>query len=528
MAKGINIDIAANTRDFQAGVKDVDKSLSEVADSLDDLTRDTTNSADKAGKALGDGVEDGAKDAEQAVERVEKTFKALSDTARRESKDGGKALGDSYREGSGKAQEGLTDFKQEANSTARESAASFDGSADSIVGAFQEVAANAFAGFGPAGAVAGLAAAAGIGLIMKSLGDASTATEEVKTRTQDLAKEYIETGDLGVASMDYLIGRLQDLATEGDGINLTKLAKTAKESGSSFKDLAQAYAGNADGLKDLWREGDRRLKQMGEETDAAANSTNATDAGYAAKLRASEAQQKYMDYLGQAIGIADAAAASELLYAQSGAPEMEAKAALVDNIQGSIDDAAGSWTDYQDKETGAIDPAAFLAGVAERLAAANDYAANLAIAQAQLSPEAYQYLVDQGIDFAPMLGSILSSGLVGQFNTTFTDAANAGNAALDGTLVTDYTVNATADVKPVEDDLNGATNKSRTAKVDAKATPEKASADIDRAAAKDRTATINVKAALSDAESQISQFMNRSRSIRITANIVDRNGKLVN
>ncbi len=82
-----------------------------------------------------------------------------------------KSLGKKTKKAAEEGKSGMDDFKQEANQTARESAASFDGSAESIVDVFQEVAANAFQGFGPAGAVAGLAIAAGIGLGVKAFED---------------------------------------------------------------------------------------------------------------------------------------------------------------------------------------------------------------------------------------------------------------------------------------------------------------------------------------------------------------------
>lgn len=80
------------------------------------------------------------------------------------------------------------------------------------------------------------------------------------------------------------------------------------------------------------------------------------------------------------------AAEAEALWLASGGPEMAQKAAGVESIQDSVDDAAGSWDDYQDSETQAIDPGAYLAALAARLEAGNSYAANMADIQNKLSP----------------------------------------------------------------------------------------------------------------------------------------------
>lgn len=519
------IDFFANVTQFLRGTKDAEDALGDVSSSLDDLARDGRQAGDK----LGDGIKDGAKTAARSVDDLDRTFKDLADSSKKEFKTAGDQVGTNIKRGTQEAEGGVKDLGEESKATAKETAASFDGSADSIVGAFQEVAANAFAGFGPAGLVAGLAAAAGIGLIVAAMGTAGDATEDVKAHTAELAQEYISTGDLGVASMDYLISRLQDLATESeDGkTNLGKLADIAKRSGSSFQDLAQAYAGNTDQLKDLWREGDKRQTQLELEAETASR-TGALN--YGSLLRQAAAQEEYTNYVGQSIGVAEKAAEAQKLYAQAGGAELEQKAEAVKSIQGGVDDAAGSWEVYSDKEKTALDPAQYLANVQARISAAAGYAANLATAQAQLNPAAYQYLVDQGVDFAPMLQSILDSGMVDQFNSTFTQAAAAGNSAIDGTLQTDLDVGVTvtADVVTPEKALNTLASTKRAAEVEAKVGKNTASNDLDAIATKTRTAHIGTQL---DGEGGVERAIDRlvrDRTVTITARIVDsRTGRLV-
>lgn len=226
MAKGFNLPFLADTSGFLKGTKDMSAALDDLAADLDDLATDSARDAEKAGDKLGDGFKDGAKvaekaldsvgdalkdagkDADKAGERMEdslrdagkdadKLERKVSDTFRgiaADAKASGDKVGKSMREGTDRAGEGLDDMKSEAASTAKETAASFDGSAESIVGSFQEVAANAFAAFGPAGLAAGLAAAAGIGVIMTTLQGAADKANEVGDAVTDMAGQIREAG----------------------------------------------------------------------------------------------------------------------------------------------------------------------------------------------------------------------------------------------------------------------------------------------------------------------------------------------
>jgi methyl-accepting chemotaxis protein len=150
MANGLSLDITANTREAVRGAKDIGDALGDVADSLDDLAKDGSKSTDKLERSFDDTRKETAK--------VERGFKDLADTAKRESNTAGDAIGRNVKRGTDDAQDGIKEIGNEAASTAKESAASFDGSAASIGDAFQEVAANAFSSFGPAGLIAGVAA----------------------------------------------------------------------------------------------------------------------------------------------------------------------------------------------------------------------------------------------------------------------------------------------------------------------------------------------------------------------------------
>lgn len=553
----VSIDILANAKDAVRGAGKAADALDDVGKSLDALVRDSATS----GTALGDNITDGAHDASKATDKLEHSFADLAKAAKRNIDDVGTALHKDVKKGAAGATDSVDEFGREANSTAKETAASFDGSADSIVGAFQEVAANAFAGFGPAGAVAGLAAAAGIGLVSAQIATAAAETEDLKAQTSDLAQTYIDAGDAAAPALDAVIDKLKTTATETDDAktSLTDLKKLADDSGSSYKDLAQAYAGNADGLKDLWRAADRRAKQLEAEETAMLNANRAGSDAYKVLEKQTTAQREYTNYLGKSLGVQrdatreqelftqaggdtltaasalsaemDAAAAKERDYAMAGGDAFVAKTKLIEGVQGSVDQAAASWEVYSDKEKTSLDPATYLANLQTRLDAAAGYAGSLATAQEKLSPEAYQYLVDQGIDFAPMLASILGGGdqMIADFDTKFSAAAKAGNTAIGSNLTDSFNVEATVDAKTsdAEDKLQQVTDRKREPVLKAQADTRTADAEIAAAAQKRYTATITANAALAQARIDLENFITKPRSVRIVATVVDKLGRTI-
>jgi hypothetical protein len=282
MAKPVEliIEVKADTGDVAPGMQKLDKQLDQAtksAEKLDDALGDVAaNDIDldvntQAIKAARDRIDDlrdeianvkavdinaDTKQAEQEIRKLKSSIKALSDDAKAEPIDiGGGDIGHSVNEGLGEASEGVKNFGEEANQTSREVAASFDGSIESIAGGFQELAANALGGFGPAGQLAGLAVAAGIGLGIKALQGMADEANEAKQEVVDLAAEIRDAGG-DVNALDWS-ARFQEF---GDTIvdtkswfelwqkdsttALEKAASVAKKTGVSFEDLFKGMAGD--------------------------------------------------------------------------------------------------------------------------------------------------------------------------------------------------------------------------------------------------------------------------------------------
>lgn len=193
MASGrIVIPVGLETRGVAKGAKDAEKSLKDLEDAVTDTGKDGARDLDK--------LEDELKDVQRQSDKT------------------GRDVGRNMDDGFDKAKKGADDFKQEANSTAREAAASFDGSAESIGEAFQEVAANAFSGFGPAAGLAGLAVAAGIGAMTAEFTAMQEKAEETK---QNIIDDFLELGD--ALDKEAVDARVRDLLGAKDTMAQAKL-----------------------------------------------------------------------------------------------------------------------------------------------------------------------------------------------------------------------------------------------------------------------------------------------------------------
>lgn len=234
----IKISLVEDVSSVIKGSEDASRAFDKVADSLDDLAREAKQSGDK----LGDGISDGVKDASKSVERLDDTFADMVRSVKRDSKKLGDDLGDDVKRGAREAESGLDEFKSEASSTARESAASFDGSADDIADSFQEVAANALAGFGPIGAAAGLALAVGFGTF---LARTKEDTEKAKQAVSDMYDDMLQSG-ADFLSREFIadqIGKIYQGA-EDAAIKINDLRKLAETSNIPEPLLARALVGD--------------------------------------------------------------------------------------------------------------------------------------------------------------------------------------------------------------------------------------------------------------------------------------------
>lgn len=259
---GIQIGIASETKAFKRGIETgLIEPLEDAVEALDDL-----------GKSKGpDKLEDSLEDAQDASKKLEREVKDTADTIEKEFRKSYADLKNSSDKGIDGAKEGLQDFKQEANSTAKESAASFDGSFESIVDMAQETAANAFAGFGPAGAVAGLAAAAGIGLVTAAFDRAGESAEELEEKTAEVFDQMIQSQGKYIGQ-EFIQSNLQELINDTE--KMSEASKTATTLGIDQATVLRAMAGDAAALSAVQGTAAKQAGVLGEAIEKQKESTN--------------------------------------------------------------------------------------------------------------------------------------------------------------------------------------------------------------------------------------------------------------
>ena len=327
------LSLVSDVKGWLRGTADVEQSLDDLADGLDDLARDTKQNADKAATAL------------------EHEFSDAFDKVKTESKQASKKMGDGFNDGTREAGEGLNEFKDEANSTAREAAASFSGSFDDVADGIQEVLANALAGFGPIGAAAGLVAAAGIGLVVSGLQDSADKAAEAKDRVLDLADAIADAGGdpSAVRWAEQLRDTMKQIIDTKEWYEfwqnspvdkLSDWSTKARQFGLSMSDVMKAQAGDAQALARVNELLNRTVDEQNEKFRLSTDINGDQDQSY---RQAAEAAARFRDEVGGgAKEVADAvkwqqeyaAATRDLADAQADAAEASGQFSdtLTDNL----------------------------------------------------------------------------------------------------------------------------------------------------------------------------------------------------
>lgn len=387
--KGIEIGVASETKAYEQGIRSgVIKPTEDAVEALDEL-----------GKSKGpEQLERDLKDAQEQSEKLARETKQTADAIEQEYRRTYRGVGDNSKEATDKAKRGFEEMGDEARQSTRETVASFRDVED-VLDLIQELAANAFVGFGPAGFLAGAVAATGIGLAGAAIEAGQEETEVYKQRVSELGDQFIETGQLGEDWLGFIVEKLRELATETDaGRNLKRLSDIADSARSPFDNLAQAYAGNGDQLDALIRKEEELKKALEDQSSEIDTTTRAGAREYEQTIKQIAGKDDYLNKLREAKTAVDAATEAENLYAQSGGPELERKAELIQAVNDAYDKTAGSLDEYRDAETGLFDVAAYIEAMQARSQALADYQKNLT--ESGLSSEAKSFLNEQGADAA--------------------------------------------------------------------------------------------------------------------------------
>lgn len=233
---GYTVGINSETKAFKQGIE------SGVIEPLEDAQKELQELGRNKGPEQ---LERGLKDAQRATEKLSDETQTAAREIEREFRDTYRKVKQSSDDGIDGAKKGLDELGDEAKQTAKETAASFDGSFESIIDMGQEVAANAFGGFGPAGIAAGLAAAGGIGLLVAAFDQAEERRQALEDRASSLAQAYIEAGSTVLDTIT-LASRVSEVLTTPE--QREEAQKLADVLGVDLPEAARVLAGDTNAL----------------------------------------------------------------------------------------------------------------------------------------------------------------------------------------------------------------------------------------------------------------------------------------
>lgn len=463
------------------------------------------------------------------------------------------------------AEDGVKEMGEEANSTAKEAAASFDGSAESIIDAFQEVAANAFAGFGPAGALAGLAIAAGIGIAVGEFQKAEEAAEELRQKAIEYADEAREAGvstDAWVTSAARIVDRIKELEEtkstdfrffwQDDPSKLEKWTDALAEMGRGSDEVNQVLSASDDVLKDYTRSLEKSQDALMEEIQLRRETVDITNEAEVAKTQALvdeyEAHQEVLDQLSEETDLRaqaqesserQSAAGIDGALAQAEAEEEKAERiasaeqAVQDSVTSAYDSMRNAATEYATTEDGALDINRWLTYTQEHAAAVATYQSNLQ--SMRLSPDQWSNLMEMPEDARMQwvaqfvaLPEAARDPYAAALNDLGSSGGSSAAVAFDDSFNPDADVEISAETGKAEADLSDV-SRDRTAEIKVKTTGKAdAKSDLD-ALARTRHATINVRADTSDASASVNSWRRNqeSRPIYITVRTRNAGSQLV-
>lgn len=412
LAKGINIDIASDTRDFDRGIR------KGVIDPLEDAEKAIEELGDAAKKS-GDDLEKSFKDAQDETEELAQDYDKLKDAMTRAGKQGGDSFRQSTSDSMSAAKRDMAEVKDEALQNASETFSSFDGSMQSFADGIQGTLGGIVSNIGPVGAAIGAAGALGLGLFMAHLEKVEERAQEVRERAGELTEEYIDTGRAGRVSLESLTDAMRDLATETDkeAYKLSDLAGLAREvEGIDIALGAEALAGDSAAIDQQIDKVQELIAARRDELRSSQNYYDETqqfaDEMLDSQLKGMEA---YLDALEQEKEAQQLALEQYQAWVDAGGEldqqRAESAAEASESIQEALLEQGAAVEDFIDEESGLFDTTAYLAAFEERAQAVRDYQANMSTASQTLNTEALSYIQSLGIEAAPMLQAYINAPL---------------------------------------------------------------------------------------------------------------------
>lgn len=400
---GLNVDITADTRQFQAQVENVPTELQKISDQLQQVTQE----GDKAGASL----ESSMRTAQQQTAGSEQVFKSYTDTVVSGTQHQTEAFGLSNTEINRAQREGLKATGSALAQTVAQSATAFDGSVKGALSAVSNISTGIAAFGGPevaaiAGGVALLTSVVS-GMFNKAQQDAAEFQKSVSSLTDSM----ITSGD-GVAAQETRYNAAVKSYTDGTnalGFSFDTMREKAKSLGVPLDTLIAAYSGNAKAadevrtasqhLIDTYNAvGESGVRVSKQQQTAHDNATRAIDDlkgtsdAQAAAAAGAEAYGRVQTQAAQ-----DAAAAQK----QAAADASSAQASFASSLHSSLGSAGQDTKDFS--TNGVVDIQKYVDHLNSITQAVQDESKNLTAVAPALTQAGLNYVEGLGTAAAPLL-----------------------------------------------------------------------------------------------------------------------------
>lgn len=187
--KGISIGVAADTREFSAGVaKGVIKPLDGIVDALEDVAKEGDDAGEKLDRSL--------RDSQDETERLKKDYKNLGDTIEDSSRTSSRNFTRNTKTATTAAGDDLKELGKEAKANFAETLSSFDGTVQGTINGIQGTLGGVTSGLkSTAGIAAAAAGAAGLGLVVAAFEASSEAAKQMAADANDAFDRMTESGN---------------------------------------------------------------------------------------------------------------------------------------------------------------------------------------------------------------------------------------------------------------------------------------------------------------------------------------------
>lgn len=239
---------ATDSEDALEGIGDMARMTGEDLERLAKEARDS-------GRKIGDSIEGAAEEAEDSMRTFGRKTDEVLENLKKKSEEFDSSFSRGKRQAAEDAASTFSSVKEEALDSGREAATSFTGEIEDVTDWVRDILANSFQGLGTIGTVAGIAAAAGLGVLVSAVQKIRDQAEKAREKFVEMG-EALASGDIKDWS-DYVGEAIKEIATGGEDavISLEDMRKMMNRLGDDSEEmqklLMRAWAGDTEAMDDV-------------------------------------------------------------------------------------------------------------------------------------------------------------------------------------------------------------------------------------------------------------------------------------